>query len=30
MSKYYLGFDGGSTYIKAALIKDDIKRKKAD
>ncbi len=23
MSKYYLGFDGGSTYIKAALIKDN-------
>ncbi|MFI3115492.1 MAG: acyl-CoA dehydratase activase [Clostridia bacterium] len=23
MSKYYLGFDGGSTYIKAALIKGD-------
>ncbi len=23
MSKYYLGFDGGSTYIKAALIKEN-------
>ncbi len=23
MGKYYLGFDGGSTYIKAALIKDN-------
>ncbi|OON99333.1 MAG: benzoyl-CoA reductase [Epulopiscium sp. Nele67-Bin004] len=23
MSKYYIGFDGGSTYIKAALIKDN-------
>lgn len=23
MGKYYLGFDGGSTYVKAALIKDN-------
>ncbi len=23
MEKYYLGFDGGSTYIKAALVKDN-------